>query len=187
MMGDGEGPGNGRVARPRRSTCGMPAIIGEVARLQHKRFEADLGHGGRLRPCRANAQSRHRGTRPPPAWNCPATRQARKPRYNPRAQPPPAVIDLRSLCPLELDTMVGSVRKTGRLVIADEAVQIGAAGAKIVAQVQEAAFDYLDAPITRVAAPFAPVPASPAREKLFVPGKDRSVSAVRKLPGRDAE
>jgi len=97
------------------------------------------------------------------------------------------VIDLRSLCPLDLDTIVGSVRKTGRLVIAHEAVEIGGAGAEIAARVQEAAFDYLDAPVTRVAAPFTPVPASPALEKLFVPGRDRIASAVRRLLGRDAE
>jgi len=97
------------------------------------------------------------------------------------------VIDLRSLCPLDLDTIVASVRKTGRLVVAHEAVEVGGAGAEIAARVQEAAFDYLDAPVTRVAAPFTPVPASPPLEKLFVPGKDRIASAVRSLLGRGAE
>jgi len=97
------------------------------------------------------------------------------------------VIDLRSLYPLDLDTIVGSVRKTGRLVVAHEAVEAGGAGAEIAARVQEAAFDYLDAPVTRVAAPFTPVPASPVLEKLFVPGKDRIASAVRTLLGRGAE
>lgn len=94
------------------------------------------------------------------------------------------VLDPRSLCPLDLDAIVASVRKTGRLVIAHEAVETGGAGGEIAAQVQAAAFDYLDSPILRVGAPFAPVPATPALEKAFVPGKDRVIEAVLNAMGR---
>jgi acetoin:2,6-dichlorophenolindophenol oxidoreductase subunit beta len=93
------------------------------------------------------------------------------------------VIDLRSLSPLDIGTIAESVRKTGRMVVAHEAVEQGGIGADITAAVQERALYYLDAPILRVAAPFAPVPASPALEKEFLPGKKRIVETVRKLFG----
>lgn len=96
------------------------------------------------------------------------------------------VVDPRSLCPLDLDTIVASVRKTGRLVIAHEAVQTGGVGGEIAAQVQEAAFDYLDSPILRVGAPFAPVPAGPSLEKAFAPGKDDVIDAVLRAMGRSS-
>jgi acetoin:2,6-dichlorophenolindophenol oxidoreductase subunit beta len=91
------------------------------------------------------------------------------------------VIDPRSISPLDIGTIVQSVKKTGRLVIVHEAVEQGGIGAEIAAAVQQHAFYYLDAPILRVAAPFAPVPASPALEKGFLPDAARIVGAVRKL------
>jgi len=91
------------------------------------------------------------------------------------------VIDPRSISPLDIGTIVQSVKKTGRLVIVHEAVEQGGIGAEIAATVQQHAFYYLDAPILRVAAPFAPVPASPALEKGFLPDPARIVGAVRKL------
>ena len=94
------------------------------------------------------------------------------------------VIDPRSLLPLDVDCIAGSVRKTGRLVIAHEAVETGGFGAELAARIQEAAFDYLDAPIRRVAAPFAPVPASPPLEAAFVPDKERLASALREALAR---
>jgi acetoin:2,6-dichlorophenolindophenol oxidoreductase subunit beta len=97
------------------------------------------------------------------------------------------IVDLRSLVPLDLDTVLASVRKTGRLVVAHEAVVPGGYGAELVAQVQRAAFDYLDAPIERVGAPFAPVPASPALEAAFLPGRAQIVAAVRATLGRPSE
>jgi pyruvate dehydrogenase E1 component beta subunit len=89
------------------------------------------------------------------------------------------VIDPRSLAPLDLETIVSSVRKTGHLVIAHEAVEIGGIGAEIASQVQEAAFDALAAPVLRVAAPFAPVPTSIVLERAFVPGEEQIIDAVR--------
>jgi pyruvate/2-oxoglutarate/acetoin dehydrogenase E1 component len=88
------------------------------------------------------------------------------------------VIDPRTLVPLDLDTIVESVRRTGRLVIAHEAVEQGGFGAELAAQVQQAAFDYLDAPIVRVGAPFAPIPYSPPLEDAWLPGIDAVVAGV---------
>src|SRR5690606_9267430 len=79
------------------------------------------------------------------------------------------VVDLRSLQPLDLDSIVGSVRKTGRAVVAHEAVEFGGFGAEIAAQVQSAAFRELSAPVVRVGAPFAPVPAAFALETAYRP------------------
>jgi pyruvate dehydrogenase E1 component beta subunit len=91
------------------------------------------------------------------------------------------VIDPRTLVPLDLDTIVSSVERTGRLVVAHEAVEHGGFGAEIAARVQDAAFDYLDAPIARVGAPFAPIPFSAPLEDAYLPGADEIVAAVRRL------
>jgi acetoin:2,6-dichlorophenolindophenol oxidoreductase subunit beta len=79
------------------------------------------------------------------------------------------VIDPRTLQPLDIDTIVASVRKTNRVCVVHEAVRFGGVGAEIAAQVQEAAFDYLDAPVARVGAPFSPVPFSPVLEAEYFP------------------
>ena len=89
------------------------------------------------------------------------------------------VIDPRTLVPLDLGAIVASVERTGRLVVAHEAVGHGGFGAEIAAQVQAATFDYLDAPVVRVAAPFAPIPFSPPLEDAYLPGADEIVEAVR--------
>lgn len=89
------------------------------------------------------------------------------------------VIDPRTISPLDIETIVNSVKKTSRMIVAHEAVEQGGIGAEIVARVQQEAFHYLDSPIARVAAPFAPVPASPTLETKFLPGKSEILSAVR--------
>jgi acetoin:2,6-dichlorophenolindophenol oxidoreductase subunit beta len=94
------------------------------------------------------------------------------------------VIDPRTLVPLDLETIVESVGRTHRLVIAHEAVRHGGFGAEIAAQVQAAAFDELDAPIGRVGAPFAPVPFSPPLEDAYLPGRAEVAAAVRAVLGR---
>jgi pyruvate dehydrogenase E1 component beta subunit len=91
------------------------------------------------------------------------------------------VIDPRTLVPLDLAAIVASVERTGRLVIAHEAVEHGGFGAEIAAQVQFAAFDHIDAPIARVGAPFAPIPLSPPLEDAYLPGADEIVAAVRSM------
>ena len=95
------------------------------------------------------------------------------------------VIDPRTVSPLDVETIVDSAKKTGRVIVVHEAVEQGGIGAEIVARVQQEAFYYLDRPILRVAAPFAPVPAGPTLEKAFLPNKDRIVQAVRKLLGKE--
>ena len=91
------------------------------------------------------------------------------------------LIDPRSVQPLDIDTIVTSVRKTNRVLIVHEAVQFGGIGAEISSQIQEAAFDYLDAPVGRLAAPFAPVPYAPILENAYVPDAARIDAAVVRL------
>lgn len=81
------------------------------------------------------------------------------------------VLDPRTLNPLDEEAILESVRKTHRLVIIHEAVKFAGAGAEIAALVAEKAFDRLDAPILRVAAPFVPVPFSPPLEKEYIPDR----------------
>ncbi len=91
------------------------------------------------------------------------------------------VIDPRTLVPLDLPTIAASVARTGRLVVAHEAVRQGGFGAEIVAQVQEACFWDLDAPIARVGAPFTPVPLSPVLEDAYLPGAAEILDGVRSV------
>ena len=91
------------------------------------------------------------------------------------------VIDLRSLKPLDEDLLLASVKKTGRLVIADAAWKTGGVGAELAALVAERAFGYLKAPIRRVSLPDAPAPASSALEKVYYPGAQDIVSAVKQV------
>jgi pyruvate dehydrogenase E1 component beta subunit len=93
------------------------------------------------------------------------------------------VIDLRSLSPLDMECIVGSLERTNRAVVAHEAVLQGGLGAEIAARIQEAAFDHLDAPVQRVGAPFSPVPASPVLEQAFVPGAAAIVAAAQDMLG----
>jgi pyruvate dehydrogenase E1 component beta subunit len=89
------------------------------------------------------------------------------------------VVDLRTLSPLDTDTVIASVAKTHRAVVVHEAVRFGGFGAEVASQIAELAFDDLDAPVGRVAAPFSPVPFTPALESLYVPDAARIADAVR--------
>ncbi len=89
------------------------------------------------------------------------------------------VIDPRTLQPLDTDTIVESVRKTNRVVVVHEAVRFGGLGAEVAAQIQEHAFDHLDAPVGRIAAPFSPVPFSPALEQHYLPNADSVAAGIR--------
>ena len=91
------------------------------------------------------------------------------------------VVDPRTLSPLDMGTIIESVKKTHRLVVTHEEVKFAGSGAEIAATVAEEAFDYLDAPILRVAAPFAPVPFSPPLEQAFIPSEGQLMEAVRKV------
>jgi len=88
------------------------------------------------------------------------------------------VIDPRTLVPLDEETLLKSVKKTGRLVVATEENKTGATTAEIAARVQEKAFDWLDAPIIRVNAPDTPVPFSPPLEQFYVPSKKQITKAI---------
>jgi pyruvate dehydrogenase E1 component beta subunit len=88
------------------------------------------------------------------------------------------VIDPRTLVPLDVQALGDSVRRTGRAVIAHEAVSSGGFGAEIAAQVQDAAFECLESPIGRVGAPFTPVPVSPPLEDAYRPGADQVYEAA---------
>lgn len=88
------------------------------------------------------------------------------------------VIDLRSLKPLDMTTVLSSLRKTGRLVVVHEAGPMCGVGAEVAAQVAEHGYRWLKAPIRRLTSPDVPTPASHALERLFAPSVDAVVSAV---------
>lgn len=90
------------------------------------------------------------------------------------------VIDPRTLVPLDAQTLVASVKKTGRCVIAHEAHKRSGPGAEIAAVIAEHALDWLDAPIQRVAAKNVPLPYAPALENFVLPGQEDIIEAVLK-------
>jgi pyruvate dehydrogenase E1 component beta subunit len=94
------------------------------------------------------------------------------------------VIDLRTVKPLDRDLILESVRKTGRLVVADVGWQSFGVSAEIAAMVSEAVFDSLKAPIARVALPDCPAPASNVLEDVYYPTANDIVQAVRRLVKR---
>ena len=89
------------------------------------------------------------------------------------------VIDPRTLKPLDEDTLLASVRKTRRLVVAHEACLTGGFGAEVAALVAEKAFDWLDAPVVRVAALDTPMPYNEALERQVIPSQQRIADAIR--------
>jgi pyruvate/2-oxoglutarate/acetoin dehydrogenase E1 component len=93
------------------------------------------------------------------------------------------VIDPRTLSPLDEDTILQSVRKTQRLVIAYEAYERGGVGAEIAALVANKALDYLDAPIERVASLNTPMPFSPKLENYVVPTEERIMAGIKRVLG----
>ncbi|MPQ96539.1 alpha-ketoacid dehydrogenase subunit beta [Modestobacter sp. I12A-02628] len=94
------------------------------------------------------------------------------------------VVDPRTVQPLDTATIAESARRTHRVVVVHEAVTFGGLGAEIAAQVTDAAFDHLDAPVLRVGAPFAPVPFSPALENAYLPDRTRIAEACRQITKR---
>jgi pyruvate dehydrogenase E1 component beta subunit len=94
------------------------------------------------------------------------------------------VVDPRTLLPLDEETIIASVEKTTRCVTAHEAVTRGGFGAELTAVVQKGAFDYLDAPIERVGAKFAPLAFAPAMEQWVVPHAADVLEAVKRTVAR---
>jgi pyruvate dehydrogenase E1 component beta subunit len=93
------------------------------------------------------------------------------------------VFDPRTLQPLDEESLVASVKKTNRCVVAHEAVARMGFGAEIAAVVQEKAFDWLDAPVERVGARFAPIPFAPVMEDYVVPHAGDVLAAIRRTVG----
>jgi pyruvate dehydrogenase E1 component beta subunit len=89
------------------------------------------------------------------------------------------VIDLRTISPLDRETILQSVEKTSRLVVAHEAVKAFGVGAEVAAMVCEEMIDRLSAPVARIGAPFVPAPFN--LENLYLPNSDDVVKAVRKV------
>jgi acetoin:2,6-dichlorophenolindophenol oxidoreductase subunit beta len=93
------------------------------------------------------------------------------------------VVDLRTITPLDKETVITSVCKTGRLVIVHEATRTGGFAGEICAVVAEQAFEYLKAPIRRVTGPDIPVPCSPPLERFYLPNEEAVIKAVRGIMG----
>jgi pyruvate dehydrogenase E1 component beta subunit len=91
------------------------------------------------------------------------------------------VIDPRTLRPLDEETILESVRKTGRALVVHEAVKFGGIGAEIAAMIMEKAFYYLDAPVARLAGVDAPIPYAAELERAAVPTEEGIAEAIRRL------
>jgi 2-oxoisovalerate dehydrogenase E1 component beta subunit len=91
------------------------------------------------------------------------------------------VIDLRTLLPLDREAILGSARKTGKVIVVHEDTRTGGIAGEITAIINEEAFEHLDGPVLRVTAPDTPVPYSPPLEEFFLPNKDKILAAARKL------
>jgi pyruvate dehydrogenase E1 component beta subunit len=96
------------------------------------------------------------------------------------------IIDLRTVRPLDVPAIVESVKKTNRLVVAEEGWPVCNVGAQVVDDVQREAFDWLDAPIARVTGLDVPMPYAKNLEKLVVPNAEHVVAAARHVCYRDA-
>jgi len=91
------------------------------------------------------------------------------------------VIDLRTLCPLDTEAILVSVRKTSKVLVAHEATRSCGVGAEVSALISEHVFEHLDAPIRRLTAPDVPIPFSPPLEQAVLPQPDDMKEAIREL------
>jgi 2-oxoisovalerate dehydrogenase E1 component beta subunit len=91
------------------------------------------------------------------------------------------VLDLRTLVPWDKKAVLGSVEKTSKALVLHEDTRTGGFGAEIVATIAEEAFENLDAPVKRIAAPDTPVPFSPPLEKAFIPQVEDVVAGLKEL------
>lgn len=94
------------------------------------------------------------------------------------------VVDVRSLEPLDTDTIIKSAQKTGRALVVHEACKKGGFGAEIAAQIQEKAWESLKSPVVRIGAPEVPVPFAPILEKAFVPNAQEILTTAKDLVNR---
>jgi pyruvate dehydrogenase E1 component beta subunit len=93
------------------------------------------------------------------------------------------VVDLRTLNPLDHDTIAQSVQKTHKAVVVQEAVEMGGVAAQVVKSLMDSSFDYLDAPIKTVAAANTVIPFSPPLEDAMLPSEEKIVAAVKEIAG----
>ncbi len=91
------------------------------------------------------------------------------------------VIDLRSLIPLDVDTIIESVKKTGKVIVVHEDKVFSGFGAEIAATITEKAFEYLDGPVKRLGSPFTPVGFSRVLEKAILPNTEKILAAFKDL------
>jgi 2-oxoisovalerate dehydrogenase E1 component beta subunit len=91
------------------------------------------------------------------------------------------VIDLRTLSPLDRETIAESIKKTNRVILLHEDTKTGGIAGEIAACINEDCFDFLDAPITRIASKDTPVPFSPPLEEVFLPNANDVIREARKL------
>ncbi len=91
------------------------------------------------------------------------------------------IVDLRTLVPLDKETVLASVRKTGRLVVLHEATRTGGFAGEVAAVVMEEAFSSLKAPLRRVTGPDIPVPVSPPLERFYIPDEEKLMAAIREI------
>jgi len=91
------------------------------------------------------------------------------------------VVDLRSLIPLDMDTVIRSVRKTGRCIVASQCINIGSFTGEVASAIMEQAFDFLDAPVLRVGAKNGIAPQSHILEAAFLPNANDIVAAARRI------
>ena len=88
------------------------------------------------------------------------------------------IVDLRSISPLDKNTIINSVKKTNKVVILHEACEQGGIGGEIISIIQNEAFDYLDFPILRICGPNTPVPYSSELEDYFIPSSNRIINKI---------
>jgi len=91
------------------------------------------------------------------------------------------VVDLRTLAPLDDEMILESAKRTGRILVLYEACRTGGLGAEVSARISEFAFEWLDAPVMRLASADTPVPYSPPLEEVFLPGLDDILAKAREL------
>ena len=91
------------------------------------------------------------------------------------------VIDLMTLSPMDSETVIASVTRTGRVVLVEEGPRTGGVMAELAARIAEEAVEYLDGPVKRLTMPDIPVPCSPALEQAALPSRKNIISAAREL------
>lgn len=91
------------------------------------------------------------------------------------------IVDLRTLLPMDKETILNSAKKTNKVIVLHEATRTGGVGAEVSALISEHVFDHLDGPIMRITAPDTPVPYSPPMEEFFLPNAQKVIDAAERL------